>query len=288
MSKNKKPFSRFAIPNLTLFMLCAYLIGYFVQLAKPKLTYFITLDPYLILKGQVWRLVSWIMLPPDSLSLATLIFVVIMLLFTYTIGTTMERTMGTYQYNIYVWSGVLFTILGAFILYGYFCLTYGMEAGPSVFETYMNFGYGLFFNTYYIMLSVFLAFSVFFPDDYVFFMMLIPMKMKWLGIFYLLMMGYEVIVGNAFSRTAILAALFNFAINFLRWKRMSRFKPKEIKRKMEYKQQVKKAVVVSKHKCAICGRTDEENPELEFRFCSKCNGNYEYCQDHLFTHEHVK
>ena len=33
---------------------------------------------------------------------------------------------------------------------------------------------------------------------------------------------------------------------------------------------------------------DESNPELEFRFCSKCNGNYEYCQDHLFTHKHVE
>ena len=43
-----------------------------------------------------------------------------------------------------------------------------------------------------------------------------------------------------------------------------------------------------RHKCAICGRTELDSPELEFRYCSKCEGNYEYCSDHLFTHEHVR
>ena len=45
---------------------------------------------------------------------------------------------------------------------------------------------------------------------------------------------------------------------------------------------------ITKHKCAICGRTERDGDDLEFRFCSKCNGNYEYCNEHLFTHEHVK
>ncbi|MBR5738900.1 MAG: hypothetical protein IKY02_02805, partial [Lachnospiraceae bacterium] len=43
---------------------------------------------------------------------------------------------------------------------------------------------------------------------------------------------------------------------------------------------------VARHKCAICGRTEKTNPELEFRYCSKCVGNYEYCMDHLYTHLH--
>ena len=61
-----------------------------------------------------------------------------------------------------------------------------------------------------------------------------------------------------------------------------------MKRRAEYKREVKKAVTITRHKCAICGRTEKDAPELEFRYCSKCEGNYEYCQDHLFTHEHVK
>lgn len=37
-----------------------------------------------------------------------------------------------------------------------------------------------------------------------------------------------------------------------------------------------------------CVRTDRaDGDDLEFRYCSKCDGNYEYCQDHLFTHQHV-
>ena len=69
-----------------------------------------------------------------------------------------------------------------------------------------------------------------------------------------------------------------------------RVSPRQVKRRYDYKKEVKhaKSMVVSKHKCAICGRNSEDNPDAEFRFCSKCNGNYEYCQEHLFTHTHVK
>lgn len=42
------------------------------------------------------------------------------------------------------------------------------------------------------------------------------------------------------------------------------------------------------HRCAICGRTELDDPNLEFRYCSKCEGNYEFCQDHLFLHIHAK
>ncbi|MBR6485561.1 MAG: hypothetical protein IKT17_02615, partial [Lachnospiraceae bacterium] len=64
--------------------------------------------------------------------------------------------------------------------------------------------------------------------------------------------------------------------------------PAEIRRRQTYKNELKRQSSITKHKCAICGRTEKDGDDLEFRFCSKCNGNYEYCQDHLFTHEHVK
>ena len=64
--------------------------------------------------------------------------------------------------------------------------------------------------------------------------------------------------------------------------------PKQMKRRQEFKREVKNSSKITRHKCAVCGRTEETNPELEFRFCSKCDGNYEDCQEHLFTHVHVK
>ena len=75
---------------------------------------------------------------------------------------------------------------------------------------------------------------------------------------------------------------------------MNRYNPKEIHRRQQFKKAVAPSRTgfgpdgIAKHKCAICGRTEKDDPNLEFRFCSKCNGNYEYCQDHLFTHKHVQ
>ncbi|MEI3340480.1 MAG: hypothetical protein V8R80_11525 [Eubacterium sp.] len=92
------------------------------------------------------------------------------------------------------------------------------------------------------------------------------------------------------GRVAILASVLNFLIFFFATRNYQRISPKEIHRKKNFQRQMKSARGngVTKHKCAICGRTELDDPNLEFRFCSKCNGNYEYCQEHLFTHQHVK
>ena len=92
----------------------------------------------------------------------------------------------------------------------------------------------------------------------------------------------------------IVASLLNFVIYFLGTRDIHRYNPKEVHRRnefrraMEPKSRAGQNGAITKHKCAICGRTELDDPNLEFRFCSKCNGNYEYCQDHLFTHTHVK
>ena len=95
--------------------------------------------------------------------------------------------------------------------------------------------------------------------------------------------------GIAVAVSAIVS-LLNFIIFFLMTRNYKRVSPQEIHRKRAYKREVDKhrqnGVLV--HRCDICGRTSETNKELSFRFCSKCGGNHEYCQDHLFTHEHVK
>lgn len=84
------------------------------------------------------------------------------------------------------------------------------------------------------------------------------------------------------------ASLFNFVVFWITSKNHIHMSPKQVKRRQEFRREVKRNTGVTKHKCAICGRTELDSPDLEFRFCSKCNGNYEYCQEHLFTHQHVK
>lgn len=286
MSKFEKKFGRYAIPNLTLILILSYVAGYVIELlgsaAGVNLLGYLTLDPYRILHGQIWRLVTWVIVPPDSLD----IFTVIMLYFYYSLGTTLERTWGTYRYNVYIFSGILFTVVGSFLCMGVVYLMYG-SLPTEIASAYFYSGFYA-FSTYYINLSIFLAFAATYPDMQVLLMFVIPVKVKWMGILDAVLMLYYVIKGGVFTRFAIIASLLNFVLYFYRMHR-SRISPKQMHRKAQFEKKSNAGrAKVTRHKCAICGRTEEDDPSLEFRFCSKCNGNYEYCQYHLFTHEHVK
>ena len=282
IDKLERKFGRFGIPNLTIYMIVCYVIGYALMIVNPGILNWLSLEPAYILRGQVWRLVTWVLYPPSTSGV--LWFAIAVLFFYYPIGTSLERTIGTFKYTLYILSGVVFTILGAFILY--FLL------GGNVLV-------GNVFSTYYISLSTFLAYAMCYPDMQVLLMFIIPVKMKWMAIFYVVIVVYEMIqyvmAGAWYLVIPIVASLLNFIIFYFGTKDFSRYNPKEIHRRNEFRRAMEPqgrmksgSGSVTKHKCAICGRTELDDPNLEFRFCSKCNGNYEYCQDHLFTHTHVK
>ena len=271
LDKLEKKFGRFEIPNLTMYLIGAYIIGFGIYYFLPGLFKWLTLEPYFILKGQVWRVISWVLVPPSG-SLISIIFIVLLY---YSLGTALERAWGTFRYNVYIFSGILFTVIGAFALY--------FIAGTGMV------GYGGLFSTYYINMSIFLAFAVSYPDMELLLYFIIPIKMKWMAIVYAVFILYDFIAGNFISRVTIAASLLNFVVFFLSTKKG--YSPKQQMRKKKYQKQSRPHMTYSngaRHRCAVCGRTELDNPNLEFRFCSKCNGNYEYCQDHLFTHEHVK
>ena len=282
IDKLERKFGRFGIPNLTIYMIVCYVIGYALMIVNPGILNWLSLEPAYILRGQVWRVVAWVLYPPSTSGV--LWFAIAVLFFYYPIGTSLERTIGTFKYTLYILSGVIFTILGAFILY--FLL------GGNVLV-------GNVFSTYYISLSTFLAYAMCYPDMQVLLMFIIPVKMKWMAIFYVVIVVYEMIqyimAGAWYLVIPIVASLLNFIIFYFGTKDFSRYNPKEIHRRNEFRRAMEPqgrmksgSGSVTKHKCAICGRTELDDPNLEFRFCSRCNGNYEYCQDHLFTHTHVK
>ena len=282
IDKLERKFGRFGIPNLTIYMIICYVIGYALMIVNPGILNWLSLEPAYILRGQVWRLVTWVLYPPSTSGV--LWFAIAVLFFYYPIGTSLERTIGTFKYTLYILSGVVFTILGAFILY--FLL------GGNVLV-------GNVFSTYYISLSTFLAYAMCYPDMQVLLMFIIPVKMKWMAIFYVVIVVYEmsqyIMAGAWYLVIPIVASLLNFIIFYFGTKDFSRYNPKEIHRRNEFRRAMEPqgrmksgSGSVTKHKCAICGRTELDDPNLEFRFCSRCNGNYEYCQDHLFTHTHVK
>ena len=139
-------------------------------------------------------------------------------------------------------------------------------------------------------MSIFLGFAATYPNMQVLLMMIIPLKVKYMGIAYAVLLAVQLIMSSWATRVVIICSLMNFIIFFLSTRKMYRYSPHEIRRKQAYKRAVHQSQVnhITKHKCAICGRTEQDGEHLEFRFCSKCNGNYEYCQDHLFTHTHIK
>ena len=286
----RRKLEKYAIPNLTLYLIICYGIGYLMQYLVPAGYQYLMLDPFLVLKGQVWRLVTWILIPPDS---SNIFFVLITLYLYYSLGGLLERIWGTYKYNVYLFSGLLFTILGAFVLCGYSVL---MGAQPTMYTGLylLNNGSAVYFgqfSTYYINMSIFLACAASIPDVQVLLMFIFPIKVKWLGIVYGIILLVNCIQGGIATWIVVIFSLLNFLVFFLRSKGKMHLSVGQIKRQQEFHQKMRSAGQtkgITRHKCAICGRTELDGDDLEFRFCSKCNGNYEYCQYHLFTLEHVK
>ena len=272
LNKLERKFGRYAIHNLTMYLIGGYVIGYGIRMFVPNLQYMLTLEPGMILQGQVWRLISWVLIAPSG-SIFTL---VIMALLYYSLGTALERAWGSFRYNVYIFSGILFTVIGAFVLY--------LITGVMV-------GLGGAFSTYYINMSIFLAFAVSYPNMELLLYFILPIKMKWMAYVYGAIILYSLVRGNIATRIVIIASLLNFVVFFLSSRNVKPYTPKEKKRKADFKKQSRPHMTYpngARHRCAVCGRTELDDPTLEFRFCSKCKGNYEYCQDHLFTHQHVQ
>ena len=112
MSNFEKKFGKYAVSNLSLKLVILYVIGYVLYFVKPDIFSLLVLDVTALMNGQIWRLFSWLLVPPESGS--NFLFVAIMLYFYYSIGTSLERVWGDYKYNVYIFLGIILTILSAF------------------------------------------------------------------------------------------------------------------------------------------------------------------------------
>lgn len=302
MNQLEKKFGKYAIKNLSLILVGCYAVGYILDMMDKSglIMNYLTLNPYeIFMHGQVWRIVTWILIPPESFGVLT----VISLFFYYSIGRTLERTWGDWLYNVYIFSGMIFTFIAVTLIYVYYMivggdtlsiqLVTGYGTTVTSFAGYMSYVSRVCISTYYVNMSIFLAFAATFPDIQVLLMFVIPVKVKYLGYVYAALLAYECFASNSVSRVIIIASLLNFVVFYLlqrrKFKGSPRARVKQAVRRHEFKQEFKRETSgISKHKCAICGRTEKDGADLEFRFCSKCNGNYEYCREHLFSHKHVE
>jgi len=270
LEKLERKFGRYAIRNLMMYLTVLYSIGFAISLINIEIYYnYLSLDIPKILSGQAWRILTWTMYAPDQ----SIFFGAIMLYLYYNLGSNLERVWGSFRFNLYMFMGYFFLIVGAFVLY-------------AIYGDFVSY-YPLTPDS--LNMSIFLAFAATYPEMSFYVYFVLPIKAKYLAFVYLLIEAYSFIMGGVITKVSIGLSLFNFVIFYLLTRNWYRISPKNMAGRAKFKKAAKiRPAGESIHKCAVCGRTEKDDDTLEFRFCSKCKGNLEYCSDHLYTHIHVE
>ena len=285
----EKRYLNFGVSNLMIYVIAISGLGMLISMVNPYIYYqYLSLDFYQIFHhGQVWRLITFLLCPSAGGSGSSgLFWFVIMAWVYYSIGSNLERIWGRFRFTLFYLSGIvmiLIVTLAAYLIMGivYPAQEVGIWLGMQV-------------TLEYVTESLFLAFALVFPDVQFLLFFIIPVKAKWLSIFYFALDAYQIIQGimmkSYYPVALIVVSLINIFIFFF----FAKGRPgmaahaRQTKRKAEFKQKMHESREKGPiHRCAICGRTELDAPELDFRYCSKCDGRYEYCSEHLFTHEHV-
>ena len=267
INKLERKFGRFAVHNLMIYLILLQAIGFFLQQTNVYALY-LALDPAAVLHGQIWRLITFLAIPSSS----NIFWFVFSAFCFFTIGRLMEQLIGTFRTNLYLLVGIVGIIVGAFIVYFFYGSFWAVVAAASA--------------TTDLYLTMLLAIATLVPEAQFSLYGIIPIKAKWLGIFYGVILVYQLIQNTWPGRIMLVMTFLNFVLFFLLYHKPAQ-RAKQTKRKVVYQHQVHRNSSGPRHRCAVCGRTELDDPNLEFRFCSKCEGNYEYCQDHLYTHKHV-
>ncbi len=279
------------IPNLMLYVVIGCGVVTALSLAGfPQIYSLLLFDREAILQGQVWRLFSWVFTASGGNILTTLI----MLYCYYILGKTLENTWGSLKFNLYYLSGIV--LMDAFIL-----IFGGMEVldtTNNVLYTPQYFaGYYAVYMTLFLNLSLVLCYATIYSQATFLLLYIIPIKAWLLALFYLGFVIFEVVTmcTPVMMFPHCLFPLVAFANYFLFFGKdvLNLIPSLPAKRKKQTvhihvrKEESSKAQGYT-HRCTICGRTDVSNPELEFRYCSRCNGYFCYCEDHINNHTHVE
>ena len=302
------------IPNLMLVIAIGNLAVYALSYIDPSnIVYsYLCFSRSAILRGQVWRLFSYIFTYLNDVRGAGLLLAAVSLFCYYQFGKILESYWGSFRFNLYYLTGLVLTDLAAMLLGA------GADASALNLSLFLavatiapsaisGTGYPV-GGTEYVNLSMFLAFAFLFPDTRLLLFFFIPIKMKYMAWVYL---GFTVL--NVFSSLQLasflsfywllpVVPLLNYFLFFgtgvknilpdaLRYRQRKNYRTTTTNARPNpnwagsYRS--KSGEKPYRHKCTVCGRTDTDYPNLEFRYCSKCNGYYCYCIDHINNHVHI-
>lgn len=289
----EKRYPNFGVSNLMIYVIAISGLGMLISMVNPYIYYqYLSLDFYQIFHhGQVWRLITFLLCPSAGGSGSSgLFWFVIMAWVYYSIGSNLERIWGRFRFTLFYLSGIamIFIVtLAAYLIMGivYPAQEVGIWLGMQV-------------TLEYVTESLFLAFALVFPDVQFLLFFIIPVKAKWMALLSVVMYLYDLMqVVNGLGwmpygfamLIMIVFSLINFILYFLGTRDLQRINPREVHRRRDFQKKMGEREQSGRplHKCTVCGRTDKDFPDLEFRYCSKCDGAYEYCSEHLYTHKHI-
>ena len=287
MKNLRRKFERFCfkhrdkgIPNLMLYVTLGTALVYLFSFAMQNtiLYEYLTFNREAILRGQVWRLFSYVLTDYNS----NIVLMLVSLLCYYSLGRAMENAWGTCRFTLFYLCGVL--------MMDVYCMIFGGVA-----------------DAYYLNLSLFLGYATLYPNAQFLLFFIIPVRAWIFALFDLVLVLIGLIINpfpyNLFSVISLANYFLFFGKDVLNvipmsWrvkgrravkKKTGTPKPQSQREPIEFR---KPTAPVAKpaytHKCTICGRTDVSNPELEFRYCSRCNGYHCYCQEHISNHTHIE
>ena len=252
-------------------------------------------DKTSILRGEVWRLITYVFTETQSP------LGIIFLYFFYSIGRHVEQTMGTFKFNLYYFTGL--------ILMDAFAMIFSPVI-PEVIQTqeeltYLQHTISAYYDMgYYLHLSLLLTFATLHPDTQIYIFLVLPIKASYFALIYGILVAVEIFnlsfpvfyfPHNLFPLVGVSNYLLFLGSDIQRmlpakWRKNRRkAAPRPDAEPIQFRPVQRPAPKAEdfSHKCTICGRTDITNPELEFRYCSRCNGYHCYCQDHINDHTHV-
>lgn len=260
LDKLERKLKPFAVKNLMLYIVSLNLAVFLLLKFDQTNTFWtkLLLIPSYVLQGEVWRLFTHVLIPPSTSTL----WILFILYFYYMIGTTLEHEWGSVRFNLYYLIGFLCTTAAAFITGG---------TGAS-----------LYLNT-----SLFLAFARLYPDYQILLFFILPVKMKYLAWFNWFMIAYTTLFEPLPFKGAAIASVIGYFIFFGKdILTNTRSTGRSYYNKQKFQSQLPKKQTI--HKCTICGLTEKDDPQMDFRYCVDCEGDYEYCMPHLENHEHIK
>ena len=275
---------RFGIPDLMRYVVIGQALVFLLYMfSNYSAISFLTFDLAHLLRGEMWRLVTWILMPGSFRPVTFLISI----LCYYSIGTTLERSWGTAKFSLYYLCGMIVSVLAVVLC--------------SLVSGYWDWSLS---GGYYLHMTLFLALAVLYPGMEInLWIMFFPLRLKarWLAWAYAVLIGIDLVQAvGALDLVGILlpvVSMLNFLVFF--WPDITGFlgfqagraRHQTSRQTIQFKsavhqQRKKEAERGYRHKCAVCGRTDADHPELEFRYCSRCEGYHCFCEDHIFNHEH--